>query len=289
MFWHGPQGWRLASHQTYYPGDESTPSCIEVIVNAEGTSPTIGDLSGTYFAPGSDTTPPVLSVPADLSVPATGPAGAVVNFAATAADDTATAIVCTPASGSLFPIGETTVNCTATDAVGLSASAAFRVTVTDVAPPPPDDLDGRMIGDGLVAEGKAKHHFDFRVAERMDKERGHVSYHVTEPKKGSKHDRNDRFESTKITAVTFSDDPAFTPGRHRRAPTVDSVLATGEGRWNGEIGFTFELRATDQGEPGRDRDTLAIVIKNAGGTVVATISGGIDGGNIRSSRLARKH
>jgi hypothetical protein len=281
VFWFSDEGWRPASHQMYFPGDEFTPPCIQVTVSPEGTSPTIADLMGTYFAPGADTVPPVLTVPAGMSAVATSPGGANVTFTATAIDDTAVTIVCTPPSGSLFPIGDTAVSCTATDAVGLTATATFTVTVT---PQPASDLDGRMVGDGFVTDGKAKHHFNFRVAERMDRERGHVEYRVTKPAKG-KHERSD-FESTAITAVTFSDDPAFKPGRARRAPTVDSVIVTGQGKLNGRSGYTFALQATDQGEPGRGRDTFAIVVKNAGGTVVATISGELDGGNIQSSRLA---
>ena len=37
---------------------------------------------------------------------------------------------CTPPSGSLFPLGTTTVNCTATDAAGNTATGAFKVKVT---------------------------------------------------------------------------------------------------------------------------------------------------------------
>src|SRR5262249_17355915 len=39
------------------------------------------------------------------------------------------AIVCNPPSGSTFPVGTTTVNCTATDALGNSANCSFMVTV----------------------------------------------------------------------------------------------------------------------------------------------------------------
>ena len=40
-------------------------------------------------------------------------------------------MTCTPASGSTFPIGATTVTCTATDARGNTGSASFTVTVAD--------------------------------------------------------------------------------------------------------------------------------------------------------------
>src|SRR5262249_22135254 len=49
---------------------------------------------------------------------------------------TITNLVCPPASGSLFPIGMTTVICTATDSQGNSASCTFKVTVAPDSTPP---------------------------------------------------------------------------------------------------------------------------------------------------------
>jgi hypothetical protein len=81
--------------------------------------------------PPADTTDPVLTVPGNIVVNATGPGGARVTFTATATDDRdqAPAVVCTPPSGSTFAIGTTTVSCTATDAAGNSASTSFTVRV----------------------------------------------------------------------------------------------------------------------------------------------------------------
>ncbi|MDQ3903408.1 MAG: HYR domain-containing protein [Thermoproteota archaeon] len=99
--------------------------------------------------PPADTTPPVLTVPANKVIEATGPNGAQVKYTVTAQDNvdgTATlqedgktvtqddvggdiGISCNPSSGSTFPIGKTTVNCTATDAAGNTGRASFTVTV----------------------------------------------------------------------------------------------------------------------------------------------------------------
>ena len=78
-----------------------------------------------------DTTPPVLTVPEDIVVKQETPAGTVVEFVVTAADicDAAPAVVCDPPSGSTFPVGTTTVTCTATDASGNVATASFTVRV----------------------------------------------------------------------------------------------------------------------------------------------------------------
>jgi hypothetical protein len=79
-----------------------------------------------------DTTPPQASVPATLVVPADDGSGAVVTFAASATDvvDPAPTVRCAPASGSRFPIGTTSVACTASDASGNQSQATFDVAVS---------------------------------------------------------------------------------------------------------------------------------------------------------------
>ena len=78
-----------------------------------------------------DTTPPALQLPPSLSADATSPDGAVVTFSATATDlvDGAVSASCTPASGSLFPVGSTQAVCSARDAAGNTASSSFIVSV----------------------------------------------------------------------------------------------------------------------------------------------------------------
>jgi TolB protein len=80
---------------------------------------------------GTDTTAPVLTVPENPTLDATGPAGAVVSYAASASDDhdPSPTLACAPASGSVFAIGTTEVTCTATDDAGNSTSDAFTVRV----------------------------------------------------------------------------------------------------------------------------------------------------------------
>jgi HYR domain-containing protein len=104
-----------------------------------------------------DRTPPSLTVSGQVSAEATGPTGAAVSYQAPAAVDAAGPVAagCSPASGAVFPLGTTTVGCTAVDSAGNRGSASFTVTVVDsTAPsltiPTPVTLDstsnaGRMV------------------------------------------------------------------------------------------------------------------------------------------------
>ena len=79
-----------------------------------------------------DTTPPVVTVPGEISVRTSDPSGAVVTFAASATDlvDGNRAVSCVPASGSQFAIGTQRVNCTASDTRANTRTAGFDVRVT---------------------------------------------------------------------------------------------------------------------------------------------------------------
>jgi hypothetical protein len=74
------------------------------------------------------------NVPSDITTYATSPSGAVVTYTApTVVDEDLSTVteICNHASGSVFPIGQTTVDCFATDADGdlNSPDAEFSVTV----------------------------------------------------------------------------------------------------------------------------------------------------------------
>jgi len=92
-----------------------------------------GSLVGQVGAacPGSTPTPITLTVPIPgVAFLATSPAGAVGTYSVTASGGSgAITVSCTPPSGSVFPIGLTTVNCSASDASGDSATASFTVEV----------------------------------------------------------------------------------------------------------------------------------------------------------------
>jgi hypothetical protein len=71
--------------------------------------------------------PPALTLPADVTVDATGPDGAAVTYAVSGSEGTT--VTCAPASGATFPIGTTTVQCSAVDGHGATAAGSFDVTV----------------------------------------------------------------------------------------------------------------------------------------------------------------
>ena len=67
---------------------------------------------------------------------ATGPDGAAVTFSVNAFDfDGPLVPVCTPPSGSVFPVGSTPVNCTANGPNSVPGTLSFNVTVTDTQRP----------------------------------------------------------------------------------------------------------------------------------------------------------
>jgi hypothetical protein len=83
-----------------------------------------------------DTQAPTITCPANVTAIA-GSAGAPcvnVSYPAPTYGDNCpgATVACSPAPGSCFPIGTTTVTCTATDASGNSTSCSFVVTTFDV-------------------------------------------------------------------------------------------------------------------------------------------------------------
>lgn len=93
--------------------------------------------TGSFDVTVVDTTAPTVTLGGDQAITTADPAGATVTYdPPVVADvvDVGPGVDCSPASGSLVPVGTTTVTCTATDASGNSASDAFDVVVTYLAP-----------------------------------------------------------------------------------------------------------------------------------------------------------
>jgi hypothetical protein len=99
-----------------------------------------------------DTTPPVVTVPIDITREATGPDGAEVTFTDVSGDDKVTKPIkteCVPPSGYVFPLGETTVTCSATDDADNTGENSFVVRVEDTTRPDvtvPEDITMEATG-----------------------------------------------------------------------------------------------------------------------------------------------
>ncbi len=111
--------------------DLTTGDCI-----AQGGIPGgPGTTCATYVCPQPQ--PITITCPNNITVPATGPSGAVVTYTVTAGGGCSPPpmIICDPPSGSTFPIGTTVVNCTASDTCNHIADCTFTVTVTPMCTP----------------------------------------------------------------------------------------------------------------------------------------------------------
>ena len=136
------QGGAWSAWETYaatrawtVPGGDGSKTVQAQYCNADATL-TCSDSIGL------DTTPPDITVPvgeSNMTLEAASPAGNVVNFHPTVTDavDPVPALTITPASGSTFPLGATTVTLTGTDAAGNTATKTLKVTIVDTIAPPP--------------------------------------------------------------------------------------------------------------------------------------------------------
>src|SRR6185295_10220133 len=116
-----------------------TPSCAPVsgAIFPKGTTTvtcSVSDAAGnsascSFTVTVNDTQPPTIVCPANITAvpPTLGAACVNVNFAPPVVADNCpgATVACSPASGSCFPIGTTTVTCTATDASGNKTSCSF--------------------------------------------------------------------------------------------------------------------------------------------------------------------
>lgn len=107
-----------------FPIGTTTVSCSAT--NKAGLATT-----ATFTVTVIDTTKPDLDVPPNITVSAASPAGTAVVYAASATDlvDGPLTPSCSPPPASVFPVGATTVTCTATDKEGNEAISSFTITV----------------------------------------------------------------------------------------------------------------------------------------------------------------
>lgn len=97
----------------------------------------VGSDTKTFDIVVADVTPPTIAATSNINAIATSAAGAVVSYTLPTATDNCSGVIsvtASPASGSVFPIGTSTVTVVAADAAGNSSSSSFTVTVVGVAP-----------------------------------------------------------------------------------------------------------------------------------------------------------
>ena len=113
-------------------GDVASGSCPKTIIRTyRATDACSNSITCAQTITVHDTTPPNITCSPNLVAKSFSTNGATVNFTVTATDNCTLnpAIVCAPASGSVFPLGTSTVNCTATDACTNSAACGFTINV----------------------------------------------------------------------------------------------------------------------------------------------------------------
>lgn len=112
------------------PGFTATPSELTVTIMCD--RPAVASFVV------ADVTPPVINPLGDLTLEATGPAGADAVWTAAASDPGRGSVqaTCTPASGATFALGTTSVTCNAVDLAGNEAiPVTFSVNVVDTTAP----------------------------------------------------------------------------------------------------------------------------------------------------------
>lgn len=234
--------------------------------------------SATFNVTVQDTSAPVLLLPDHITEQATSAEGRVVSYVASAADlvTAAPTLSCTPASDSNFPVGDTLVSCSASDAAGNSATGSFIVTIT---PPATTSFVGRMAGAGHVLTGQHQTWFAFDVrGSATTVQRGSVALMVRDG-----NGRPSRFLATGISDLLFTNSEGYEPGRFPRSG-IDTVSFNGVGSWNGVSGYRVEISASDRGEPGRGLDTFTVKVYAPNGTVVESATGTLRDGNVQSLR-----
>lgn len=210
-----------------------------------------------YFALARDTTPPVVTPPADRRVVAASPAGATVTYPTAAAVDDVDGplpATCTPASGSVFAFGATTVTCTAVDGAGNTGRATFTVTVVE------PSTAGLMVTVATVGAGSSALALVATAVERASTQAAAV---VATGR--SVQGQAGVFVATRIDAVGFF--------------AGNAVRVAGSGAWNGVGGHTFQLIVEDRGTPGRGRDSVSMLVQSPSGAVVLVRSGLLTAGN----------
>ena len=154
-----------------------------------------------------------------------------------------------------------------TAANGSGTGAAITAIVESCGGEPTPDT-GRMTGGGSVfmKDGtRVTHGFELHCDATLVPNKLQINW-----------DKKNKFHLESLTTAVCSDDPAIDPKKPKAS--FDTYEGTGMGRYNGVSGATAHWIFTDAGEPGK-MDMAKIMIKDAGGATVLTVSGNLKSGN----------
>ncbi len=129
---------------------------------------------------------------------------------------------------------------------------------------------GRMTGGGKVGNGRSSAQFGFEL--HCNPAVGSNNLEVT-------WGNGQKFHLETLTSASCSDDPRIGPEPPQAG--FDTYVGGGTGRYNGVPGATATWTFKDAGEPGKN-DSATLVITDAGGHTILSVSGSITGGNIQA-------
>ena len=195
-----------------------------------------------------ENTIPRLSSVSDIVQPASFTTGSLVSYNLPLATSGTTTLstTCTPAPGSLFPIGSTQVTCTATNAVGNTGMTSFMVTINPIAQVTDQTLSVKVGKDSynnlepiFVTGSVGKVTGDPVNLEVRDTQNNLISIEQVSPK-----------ETGVYTVVLTSNELWNTSGEYRVIANYGDVIALDE--------FTFELVQVEEIAPEKIPTSLFI-------------------------------
>ena len=160
-------------------------------------------------------------------------------------------------------VGTHVITFTATDNSAQQAGVQSLCSIIVLA-----NVPGRMTGGGSVftADGvRVTHGFELHCDANQEPNNLQVNW-----------GKGNKFHLESLTSASCNDDPAIEP--NPPAAGFDTYEGVGTGRYNGVSGATATWTFTDAGEPGNS-DFAELVITDAGGNVVLSVSGNLNRGN----------
>lgn len=128
-----------------------------------------------------------------------------------------------------------------------------------------------MTGGGSALGSRVTHGFTLHCDPREEPNNLRVNW------------EGNRFNLERLDSAACSDDPAIEP--NPPGADFDTYAGAGTGIYNGVSGATARWKFTDAGQPGRN-DRAEIIIKDASGDIVLSVSGILETGNHQANGRA---